>query len=415
MKIWFGIALLLIGAIWTATLAQSNTPNLKIRAFYADNDLKFFVNGGFVGKHYNSISSQIIEIGSFIKNGKNVFQYTLDDDGGEVGFGFEILYNGKSIYRNDCFTNMRINSNNQCANNYSNGTLNPVHNDSLNILFENNLIKIDDQNAEVALKKINNSEWSGVGWTGTDDYKDTSKFGNIWGNIKLVFNIKEVGTTAASFTHTYADSRDPVCKGSWIRLPNEGDALVFTRIVESGNCLSVVIRLRYLPNSDLLRLEQVYTDNSFSTFGLLTRQRNPNRETPNDTVLEVNNPWVQQGNSLTLKDVRYSTQRGGSVAFALDFTNQKSTPVVMRYNLTDLVSVVDNNDKAYKVMFGSSTKCSTMTETVAPNVTVRLRCLATSEGAVFLDIADPKIKQLIITIPQLSSIENARWLVPMPR
>jgi hypothetical protein len=138
-------------------------------------------------------------------------------------------------------------------------------------------------------------------------------------------------------------------------------------------------------------------------------------QTEQDTILNPSDSWRQEGAELQLRDVNYSTNRGGFVSFALDFTNNKQVPIVFRYNLSDLVKIFDVNSNEYQVKFGVSIKCSTFSTIVNPGNTVRLKCLNAADGAVFLDILNPQIRELVIEVTALSSIQNARWLIPMPR
>jgi hypothetical protein len=414
LKIGFSMILLMfVGWCAVVAMAQSATPNLKIRVLSADDRLRFYLNDVSVGQHQYQESQKIIELNQYLRQGSNQFRFTLEDFGTEASSSFELLANNVVIYRNDCYA--LSSANNLCAPFYRRNQI--VSDYTIEIQNDLKGIRVVDKDADALILLINRSQWSGKNW-----YNFQSNFGSgtLSGNIDIRLNIGRVNERAAVVNANYSGQS---CSAYWTRLSNQGEALVFLETVESGNCTNKsIVRIR--TNRDgTIRYEAVSPRDAsgnevFSSFGLLTRQGAAPTivtETPKDQVLQPNESWLQSNITLTLKDVRFSTQRGGSVAFALELQNTKESPIIVRYNLTDIVSALDNNNKAYKVLFGPSTKCTTFTETIPPNGTARLRCLASSEGAIFVDVADNKIKELAVAVSELSAIQNARWLIKMPR
>jgi hypothetical protein len=151
-----------------------------------------------------------------------------------------------------------------------------------------------------------------------------------------------------------------------------------------------------------------------SNFKIVTDVRNVEKQTLEGTVLTPNSTWRQNKNLLTLKDARFTKQSGGSASFTLEFTNQDPSLVTIKYNLSDLLGIVSNG-KTYRLMFDQKTKCGTFSESVPSGETVRLKCLSDSTGTAFFSIADLKIRQFVVSVPGISSIKNARWLIPVKR
>jgi hypothetical protein len=151
-----------------------------------------------------------------------------------------------------------------------------------------------------------------------------------------------------------------------------------------------------------------------SNFKIITDVRNVEKQTLEGTVLTPNSTWRQDKNLLTLKDARFTKQSGGSASFTLEFTNQDPSLVTIKYNLSDLLGIVSNG-KTYRLMFDQKTKCGTFSESVPSGETIRLKCLSDSTGTAFFSIADLKIRQFVVSVPGISSIKNARWLIPVKR
>jgi hypothetical protein len=151
-----------------------------------------------------------------------------------------------------------------------------------------------------------------------------------------------------------------------------------------------------------------------SSYKILTDSRNSEPATLKDTILPIGGAWIQNKQSLNLRETKYSTEFGGTVAFTLEFTNQNLTPVAVQYNLSDLAKLVSNG-KTYSVTFGQSSKCSAISEQVAPGATVRLKCTNDALGVAVFPISDSTIKEFVLTVAEFAGIQNARWIVPVKR
>ncbi len=147
---------------------------------------------------------------------------------------------------------------------------------------------------------------------------------------------------------------------------------------------------------------------------ILTDARNTEPLTLAGAALKVNDTWRQEKSALTLKDVKFSKNLGGTISFTLEFLNQDPSLVTFKYNLTDLVTLVSNNT-SYHPMFDQKTKCATNSASVASGEILRLTCLNDAGGMVNFKLADATIKQFVVTVSSLVSIQNARWLVPVKR
>ncbi len=118
-------------------------------------------------------------------------------------------------------------------------------------------------------------------------------------------------------------------------------------------------------------------------------------DTPQGTILEADQIWRQGGAELKMvPDINEKF-----IWIGLEFTNRKPQQIHVK---PVEPRVVDNFNISYDSSRGVDTPCS-----LNPGKT----CKWSFEY--WLDITDPGLSELIVTIDNLSSISNAKWRIPV--
>lgn len=158
----------------------------------------------------------------------------------------------------------------------------------------------------------------------------------------------------------------------------------------------------------------------------------PAPDTQPGTILEVGQTWRQGGSELRLVDARPASILGGQILgieVRYKLTSGKAQDVTLRYSLGDCVSASTNQGRRLEIgrqdhsssyLDGThpyETSFETMTTMLHSGDTIDLFAV----GGYFdnpwvmikADTADPSLTEIIVAFTGLSSIDNARWRIPI--
>lgn len=148
----------------------------------------------------------------------------------------------------------------------------------------------------------------------------------------------------------------------------------------------------------------------------------PLADTPPGTILEVGQTWHQRGAEVTLRDpsphtywVGFQTKVG--LSFKLNFTNRKPQDISIGYSAENSFTASDNRGSYLKfsdVWPGvDASPCGQQDRIVQTGQTINLGCRDYSLILVYADVSNPAVTEVIFTVSDISSINNARWRIPI--
>lgn len=136
----------------------------------------------------------------------------------------------------------------------------------------------------------------------------------------------------------------------------------------------------------------------------------PPDNTPPETILEKGQTWKQDGAELTLKDVGINQR---DVTFLFSFKNNKPNAISIEYN-NETFSIVDNRGREYGTCrFFNGCWSGGGGARLAPGETFLMEPSAGGAFGIDVNTADIELKSLIITVSGVSTIEEARWIIPI--
>ena len=142
----------------------------------------------------------------------------------------------------------------------------------------------------------------------------------------------------------------------------------------------------------------------------------PPENTPLDSVLAPGETWKQEGIEVTIKDVRtHSDYDGKGVIFRVFLTNKKKSEINIGFSLDNnlqAVTNVGNQQRIISMALGTGgQQCPPFSRVVPSGGTVPLYCWDTLIAE--LDVGNPDITEVILTVSKVSSIKEAHWRIPI--
>jgi hypothetical protein len=147
-------------------------------------------------------------------------------------------------------------------------------------------------------------------------------------------------------------------------------------------------------------------------------------DTPTGTVLDIGQTWRSGNKELAIPKITFKDYGGriddirGAIDFVVQFRNRGSTPVTFNYVPRDVVTAVDNrNDRLIVTQQNLGLlgyyPChdSQQTRIVNPGETVELNCVWFF--VVGVDLGNPAISQVVISVAGVSTIPTGRWKIPI--
>jgi hypothetical protein len=141
-------------------------------------------------------------------------------------------------------------------------------------------------------------------------------------------------------------------------------------------------------------------------------------DTPPNTILEVGQKWRQGGLEIILKNVGFEVDlysQPGFAKFELYMTNDKAQDITVKYDESNFMAV-DNRGRSLPfgwIQFGQYyyKPCEQQSRLIKSGEIANLSC--GEYILVIADIADTAMTEVIITVNGISSIQNARWRIPI--
>lgn len=140
----------------------------------------------------------------------------------------------------------------------------------------------------------------------------------------------------------------------------------------------------------------------------------PMTDTPPGTILEGGQTWRQGGAEITVQNVELTTDQ---IHFDLAFTNHKPQDIFVKYSL-DSYTVIDNLGRRSQVP-GSEIgyNCGgfrwNIENTIAVPRDATVKLSPCQNIYALVDVGNPNVTEIIITISGVSSISKARWRIPI--
>lgn len=137
-------------------------------------------------------------------------------------------------------------------------------------------------------------------------------------------------------------------------------------------------------------------------------------DTPPGSILEVGQTWRQGEVEVTLTDVIIKVD---SIFFQLKFASNKPYDISIRYSSNDFTAS-DNRGRSLKVRAFDDHlnyiwyECSAITKRVPSGQSTDLKCDRDWFG-VTVDTAEATVTEIVFAVLNISSINNARWRIPI--
>lgn len=138
------------------------------------------------------------------------------------------------------------------------------------------------------------------------------------------------------------------------------------------------------------------------------------------TMLKPGETWYDAGSEITLNDVSFANGNLQGVEFSLIYKNNKGNDISFSYGIGSNIKVTDNLNKSYKIwgysndmMYSDSNFSSTKVTQIVPNGQEANLCNSYPFFLGAFDIGDTKIKQIVITVTDISNVKKAQWAIPV--
>lgn len=161
------------------------------------------------------------------------------------------------------------------------------------------------------------------------------------------------------------------------------------------------------------------TSNNSSTGSIHQNQSLPKLTIPG-TMLKPGETWYDAGSEITLSDVSFVNGNLKGVEFSLTYKNNKGNDISFSYGIGSNIKVTDNLNKSYKIwgysndmMYSDSNFSSTKVTQIVPKGQEANLCNSYPFFLGAFDIGDTKIKQIVVTVTDISNVKKAQWVIPV--
>jgi len=218
--------------------------------------------------------------------------------------------------------------------------------------------------------------------------------------ICLVFFVTGFGIFAIRYIiSSRSDSSSNIDNGKLAAIQSTNTALVstMTAVKENENLIDVPI---YATESNHVTIEEIPT-NTVAPTQTQYPTNTPMINTTSDTILEVGEPWIEDGKLLFLDRVNFS---GGDIAIYFRILNNTPNIIQFKVEWTDLPTLIDNRGVGYEYQ-----SLSSGTVSLDPGEEFSF----SYNAYYYIELSDPGITELTVVTRGLSTMNGASWRIPV--